>query len=356
MKITVETEKFAPRLALAARVSSNRTTTQILGGILIEAAEGGFTLSATDMDTSAVVPVGAEITEPGRAVVPARLLNDVVKGLPGDEKLTMEHEGGNGEVTLTAGKRNYCVHCYGTEDFPKLPTFEEEKALKLPKEAFAFCVGKAARTASRDESRPVLTGVLVEASERILRVVATDSYRLSIAEANAQLGPDAAGQKALIPAAALKEVVRVLSGATDVALHLQLGENHAAFKVADTVISSRLIDGNFPEYARLLPDSFAGEISLERAEMAAALSRVSIFAGRSSPSAPVTISYEVGTLGYSLRIAAESSELGAAREGIAVKVNEPLKPALISTGGGEAGEENGTRLTVLLMPMRDPKA
>jgi DNA polymerase-3 subunit beta len=387
-RLTASQKELAPALALAARTAASKSPAPITGCVLVEAAPGRIILSATDTDLSCRVPVEASVEGEGAVAVPAKLLSDVVKTLPADAKIGLAVESGRLEVS-DAG-RSYAIRTHPARDFPKLPEGPGEGAAKVENASFAYCVARAAKVASKDQSRPALTGVLLTIARGVVQMVATDSYRLVIARAAAEvegLGEDEV-KNALVPAASLAEVVRVANARKAEKIEFELSENHALFSVGSATISARLIGANFPDYERLMPGSFAGELEFKAADLSAALSRVSIFASGTTPPTPVVLSYEGTTLEKALTIEAASSEVGEACEGLAatgasgsveeggikmafnpdylaaglavqdsdelvLRVNEPLKPAVITAAGGhgESGE-----VTYLIMPMRDPKA
>ena len=413
MKISVKAKDLAPGLSLATRAVATRSTVPLLSGVLIEAAgpKGAVTLSATDMETSVRVPVPeASADKEGSVVAPARLLSDVVRSLPDDATLTLEHDDEAGSINLSAetpakGGRSstssYAVRCFASSDFPKLPTFSEEGAMTVPAAAFAYLAEKTTKVVSKDMTRPVLAAVLVESYEDALRAVSTDSYRLCVAEAHAEGAKGAEGAEdgartALVTANALREVARLAKAAGDGEGKNQVGvslsDSHACFRVGGAVVSGRLTTGNFPDYARLLPESFSGELTVERTALEDALSRVRPFSGAPGEraSTPVELSYSPpsvsGTLDDGLELRAESSEIGAARERVPVvgakgtcaevgiemsfkpdyladglrlhadskqvvlMTNDPLKPAILAPGEGG----DGSRQTLyLIMPMRN---
>lgn len=386
-KITARQKELAPALALAARTAASRGATPITGCVLIRASGGGITLSATDMDLSCRVPVEANAEGEGAVAVSARLLSDVVKTLPAEAQIELAAQ--NGQLDVSEAGRSYALRTHSAEDFPQLPEGPGEGAAKIESASFAYCATRAAKVASKDQTRAALTGIQLTVANGVVQMVATDSYRLAVARAAADVEglKDDEVKHALVPAASLAEAVRVANSRKAEKIAVELSENHALFSVGGASISARLIDASFPDYERLVPDSFAGELRFRAADLSAALSRVSIFASGTTPPTPVVLSYEGATLEKALTIEAASSEVGEAREAVAatgasgsmdesgikmafnpdylsaglavqdadelaLKVNEPLKPAVI-TAAGESGESG--EVTYLIMPMRDPK-
>src|ERR687885_508496 len=170
VRVVCNTEAFGRKLALVSRGVSARSTIQLLGGILLEAGDGLVRLSATDMEISVQTSSPAEIEEEGRVVIPARIFNDIVRSLPGGE-FALAHDRSEGVVRLSARENEYRIRAYAAEDFPQLPRFDETAAFKMSGEALVETVEKVSRSYSRDETRPVLTGILISFEESRVRMV-----------------------------------------------------------------------------------------------------------------------------------------------------------------------------------------
>src|SRR5215218_1954185 len=179
MRVTCPKEELAQKLAVVGRAVSTRTSVQILTGILLRAEAGEVTLAATDMEISLRVSVEGQIEDQGAVVVPGRLLVDIVRLLPGGD-VAIEHRGDEGLVRVTSGSASYALHTYNPDDFPRLPAVEGARNFEVDRTAFLETVAKVSRSASRDESRPVLTGIHVRIEGATLVMAATDSYRLSV--------------------------------------------------------------------------------------------------------------------------------------------------------------------------------
>jgi DNA polymerase III subunit beta len=375
MRAVCNTDLFGRKLALVSRGVSARSTIQLLGGILLEAENGSVRLSATDMELSIQTTSPAEVEEGGRVVIPARIFNDVVRSLPGGE-LSLAHDRSEGVVRLSARENEYRIRAYAAEDFPQLPKFDEAVAFKMNGEALVETVEKVSRSYSRDETRPVLTGILISFEESRVRMVTTDSYRLSIKETELATTFDGS-REAIIPARAMQEVSRIFSSSDEEQVAVVLSQNQALFKIGDVLFGTRLIEGNFPEYKRLLPNAFEREISVRREDLLDTLRRVNLFTQRQTPPVPVTMDFSEGAVEVTVR----NGEVGEARErlpatsdddfhisfnpsylldgvsaldseNVLFKLNESLKPGLIVPGTGEDGEEPD--FLYLIMPMRDP--
>ena len=378
MRANCNTETFSRRLQLVSRGVSARSTIQLLGGILLEAEGEALKLSATDMEISIQTSSPAEVEGDGRVVIPARIFNDIVRSLPGGS-FSLEHDASEGTVRLVAGENEYRIRAYAADDYPQLPVFPEEGTFRISGESLVETVEKVSRSYSRDETRPVLTGILISFEDSRGRMVTTDSYRLSIKETELATTAFEGSREAIIPARAMQEVSRIFSASDEDEVEVALSENQALFRIGDVVLGTRLIDGNFPEYKRLLPTTFEREISVRREELIGTLRRVNLFAQRQTPPTPVSLSFSEG----SLEVIVRNGEVGEAHERleatsedeflisfnpsylldgvsaidtemVVFKFNEPLKPGLIVPGAreGEAAEEPD--FLYLIMPMRDP--
>jgi DNA polymerase-3 subunit beta len=374
MRAVCNTETFSRRLQLVSRGVSARSTIQLLGGILLEAEGEALKLSATDMEISIQTSSPAEVEGDGRVVIPARIFNDIVRSLPGGS-FSLEYDASEGTVRLVAGENEYRIRAYAADDYPQLPIFPEEGTFRMSGESLVETVEKVSRSYSRDETRPVLTGILISFEDSRVRMVTTDSYRLSIKETELATTALEGSREAIIPARAMQEVSRIFGSEGEEDVEVSLSENQALFRIGDVVFGTRLIDGNFPEYRRLLPSDFEREISVSREELIGTLRRVNLFAARQTPPVPVSLSFSEG----SVEVIVRNGEVGDAHERLSAssedeflisfnpgylldgvsaidsekvvfKLNEPLKPGLI------VPEENGEEpdFLYLIMPMRDP--
>src|SRR5918992_5476057 len=207
MKFSISRDRFLAQLGTAVRGASTRSAIQTLSGVLVRAQDGGVELQATDMELGIRVNVDASPERQGTAVLPGRLLLDVVRLLPKDE-LTLEYRSSEQDVELVSGPARFHLRTLPVDDFPKLPEPGAAQSLRVPIAAFVETIGRVARSASRDETRPHLTGVLVSASGQELRMVATDSYRLSVKETNLEQALDGS-LEANVPARTLQELTRI---------------------------------------------------------------------------------------------------------------------------------------------------
>jgi DNA polymerase-3 subunit beta len=362
LNLTCPRDELAQRLAIVGRAVSTRGAVQILSGILLRAEAGELHLAATDMELSLRSSLPAEVEGEGAVVVPGRLLLELSRLLP-DSEVQIEHRSEEGMVQLTCGSATYRLHTYSAEDFPRLPDIGTVDAFTVDRETLLETVGRVSRSASRDESRPVLTGILVRFEAGKIVMAATDSYRLSVKET--PISGTVPELEAIIPARALSELGRIAQGGAEI--ELAVHENQVLFGADGVWLTTRRIDGQFPNYRQLLPESFEHELTLPRAELLDVVRRTAVMAQRNSPlrlrfaEGELTVSaqtQEVGEASESLPVAytGEPLEIGFnaefLRDGVEsvtadelqLKLISPLRPGLIQAEGDE--------FWYLIMPIR----
>ncbi len=346
MKISLERDALLGQLQIVSRVASTRSAIQALSGVQLTASGDACELRATDMDVGLRVPLKASIAREGVVVLPARLLLDVVRALPAPD-VSLEVRSAEQDVELVSGSATFHIRTLRTEDFPPFPEPDGDAGVSLPAEAFVSTALKVAGSASRDETRPVLTGILVSASERELRMVATDSYRLSVKETTLEK-PLASAFEVNVPARALQELGRVVSHAGSEELTVTVRQNQVLFVIGRVILSSRLIDGQFPNYRQLLPESFEHELRVGGPELTDVVRRISLLAQKN---APLRLAFSSGELSVS----AQTPDVGEAQESLPVAFQgEPLEIGFnpdFLRAGLEAIEE-GDVLLKLISPLR----
>ena len=312
MKASISTEAFLGELSTAARVASSRSAVQALSGVDLIAGTNGLEIRATDMEMSLQLRIAAQVEEPGEVLLPARLLLDIVRTLPGGP-LSLELRGERQDVRISSGNAVFDLRTLRREDFPRLPE-PAPGGVTLAADAFVDTIARVARSASRDDTRPVLTGILVHAAGSELRMVATDSYRLSV-KTTALATPVAESFDANVPARALQELARIVAQTDAEEVRVSRLENQIVFTLsADagaTVLSSRLIDGQFPTYQQLLPESVEHELRVDREELAGVVRRVSLLAQKN---APLRLAFNEGEL----CVSAQTPDIGEAQETLPV--------------------------------------
>jgi DNA polymerase-3 subunit beta len=350
MKLSVSRETLLNRLGIAVRGVSTRSAIQTLSGVQLHVQDGKVQLQATDMELGIKVGLEARDASDGSVVLPGRLLLDVVRSLPKDE-LSLEHRSSQGDVEVVCGSASFHLRTLPGEDFPKLPEPAADGTLSVPARAFVDTIDRVARAASRDETRPHLTGVLVSASERALRMVATDSYRLSVKETT--LDESLEGSlEANVPARTLQELGRIAQASGADSIVVSALENQVVFSVGDVVLSSRLVEGRFPNYQQLLPESYEHELRVNRSELLEVVRRISLLAisaqtpdvGQASESLPVPFKGEPFEIGFNPEFFRDGLD-SAESDDLVLKLISPLRPGLI-----QSGDDGG--FLYLVMPIR----
>jgi DNA polymerase-3 subunit beta len=318
LKISTSREDLMSRLQLATRALSTRSAMPALGGVLLSAADGRLSVQATDMEISFTVSLPAAVEQEGRVLLPGRLLGDVVRSLPEGE-VTLAQRAEQRDVEISASGSTFHLRTLAVDDFPRIPEFEGEP-LTMPGPALQETAERVARASSRDEVRPILTGILVTASAKTLTMVATDSYRLSVK--HTELESEVSSElEANVPARAMRELARLIGQEGVEEVEIAVTRNQIVFRTAGAQLSSRLIEGQFPSYKQLLPDAFDHEIVLPCDQLLDASRRISQLAQRN---APLRFAFTEGEL----TISAETPDVGDAREGMPAPFSgEPLEIA-----------------------------
>src|SRR5919206_1837162 len=346
MKFSIDRERLMSALGIAVRGASTRSAIQTLAGVMIRAEGGAVELQATDMELGVRVQVAVEPEREGSAVVPGRLLLDVVRSLPKSD-LSLEYRSSQGDVEVVSGPSRFHLRTLPADEFPRLPEIGDATVMKLPAPAFVETVNRVARAASRDETRPHLTGVLVSAAERELRMVATDPYRLSVKE-TALDQPLDGSLEANVPARTLQELSRISTSEGGDQIEIAALEHQVIFRVGEVTLSSRLVEGRFPNYKQLLPDQFEHELHVSGPEVLEVVRRISLLAQKN---APLRMKFAEG----SLEVSAQTPDIGEASEALPVPFNgEPLEigfnPEFLREGLESA--ESDELVLKLISPLR----
>jgi DNA polymerase-3 subunit beta len=366
VKLSTTSAELLSQLQTATRVASTRSAVQALSGVQLEASNGSVEMRATDMEIGLRVPLAAQVDRDGTVVLPARLLLDVARQLP-DGPVTLELRPAEQDVEVICGPAKFHIRTLRSEDFPTLPERGGDEVVDVPAGAFVDTIAKVAVSASRDETRPILTGILVSASGTELRMVATDSYRLSVKETTLE-SPLVGGFEANVPARALQELERIAAAGSDDRIRIGVRANQIVFEIGAVTLSSRLIDGQFPNYRQLLPETYEHELHVDGEELGAVVRRISLMAQKN---APLRLSFDEGELTVSAQtpdvgeaseplpipFAGERFEIGFNPEflkdglqsvgsgDVVLKLISPLRPGLIESG-------DGSGFLYLIMPIR----
>jgi DNA polymerase-3 subunit beta len=305
MKIDTTRQSLLDALLVVSRAVSARAALQALSGILIS-TNGDARLRATDMELGLEVGLEGEVDGGGSVVLPGRLLVEVARSLP-DGPVSLNLREAERDIELSAGSSRFHLRTLPADDFPRFPEPEGEP-VELPAAPLRETVNRVARAASRDEARPVLTGVLVTVEGDEMTMVATDSYRLAVKTTKLEASVPSR-LEANVPARALRELARLIEASGADTVSVWLTRNQAIFQIGQVTLSSRLIDGQFPNHSQLLPDSYEHEVKLPRTDLLEVTRRVSQLAQRN---AALRMSFSEGEL----VVSAETPDLGDAREAL----------------------------------------
>ena len=364
MKFRCERDVLADALATAGRAATGRTgSLPVLSGVRIELTGDALRVTGTDLELTIEVEITVSGDGDGATVLPARLAADIVRSL---ESGAVTIDGDQDEVRIAAGRSQFAVRPMSTDDFPRRAEPPGD-VVTLPVGTFAEALRQVARAASSDESRPILTGVLLAAENDGLRLVATDSYRLAVRDlpGTSVLRRD---QRVLVPSRALNELVRLVPSSGEITL--RLGERDAMFDVGSARLATRLIEGEFPNYRQLIPQNYPNRLTVGREALLDAVRRVKLLARDSTP---IRLSMSPD----SLELTATTQDIGQAAESVDAKYEgaemvvafnpdylsagvdavpadevvletlDAMKPAVLR--GSEAGD-----FLYLLMPVRVP--
>jgi DNA polymerase-3 subunit beta len=277
VKFRCERDVLGDAVATAGRAATGRTgTLPVLSGLRLELTGDALVVTGTDLELTIQLETKVAGERDGGVVLPARLVTDIVRSLPaGKVELSADADA----VTISGGRSQFAVRPLSLDDYPRLSA-PASSAVTLPSADVAEALRQVVRAASTDEARPILTGVLLTAEAEGLRMVATDSYRLAVRDlpGASVLGTD---QKVLVPGRALSELQRLLGSNGE--LTLRLGERDATFEVGDTRLTTRLIEGEFPNYRQLIPSNYPNTLTVAREPLSEAIRRVKLLARDATP-------------------------------------------------------------------------
>lgn len=364
MKFHCERDSLAEALGTASRAAGGSTgSLPVLAGLRLALEGDQLSITGTDMDLTIELAVTVRGDVDGVAVIPGKLASDVVRAMAAG---AIDVEVGDDQVTIAGGRSQFSLRPFAADDFPRTAA-APSSAVTLPAAEVSEALRQVVRAASTDKDRPIITGVLLTAEAGGLRLVATDSYRLAVCDlpGTSVLGTD---QKVLVPSRALAELQRVLGHGSE--LTLRLGERDATFEVGGTRLTTRLIEGEYPNYRNLIPPSYPNKVTMSREALLEALRRVKILAREGTPVrlgvTPesvrlTTVTADVGTAEEEIDAALEGAELTVAfnpdylaagaeavvGDEMSLELLDGLKPAVIRGVGHE-------EYLYLLMPVRVP--
>jgi len=321
MRFTIARGALLDALGVATKALSSRTTLPILSGLLVTASDGVVVLQATDLEISIRDSVAAEVEEKGSVVLPGRLLNDVVRKMP-DAAIKIETTSFD-RVSVScrsekAGVISFELRTLPADDFPRFPEVDPDLTIEIPVNQMGAMVRQVSKAVSRDEARPILTGILLVIDGDQIRMVATDSYRLAIRTSKIET-PATERIEAVVPGKALEEVPKIAGSAKTVTMGLS--SNQIVFTAGETTYVTRRIEGTFPNYNQLVPSDGATRMTVDRVELLEAAQRVSLLAQHN---APVRMKISESTL----TLSAVTQDVGEASEDLMIESSgDPLEIA-----------------------------
>ncbi|MDB6148559.1 MAG: dnaN [Chthoniobacter sp.] len=307
MKFSVSKEKLLAGLQTVQNVVSTRTTLPILSNVLLRAEAGQVRLTTTDLDVGVSGTIDAQIEKPGGTTLPARRLASIVRELPAAE-VQVEVDSKN-SATLRCGQSFFKILGLPEEEFPPLPKFDDAKSFSLPQQILRDALKKTSYAISTDETRYVLNGILFSFKENKLTMVATDGRRLGLVDLEVEF-PRSQEADIIVPTKCVTELGRLLGDEGEV--KMSVGENQVAFEVGGTLLVSKLIEGNYPNYRQVIPGEAKERITLERELFLNAVHRVSLLSSEKSNSVKLIFTKN------NIEIAANTPDVGEARESLAV--------------------------------------
>ncbi len=309
MKFSINQSELQNALTVVLKGVSTRSTLPILSGILLNAENDKLTLQTTDLELSIQYSTAALIEEEGKAVVPGKLFSEIVKNLP---DAAVHIEAAEESASITCDAAAFTIKALNYEDFPGFPHVNITQRIEIPFGQFSSMVRRVARVVSKDESRAILTGVLITLEEGRLKMVATDSYRLAITETDLE-NSQAEEFQAVISGAFLSEIASLsLPNST---VSLALAENQIVVTCEDTVFINRRIEGNFPNYKQLLPNGYETRAKIDVSKLVAAVKRASLLGSSDSP-----VKFDLNSASQTVRLSAAAQDVGSAQETLACKI------------------------------------
>jgi DNA polymerase-3 subunit beta len=307
MKFTISKESFQDAIQQVQHVVSARTTLAILSNVLLKARDGVLELTTTDLDVGVTCSVAAEVEEPGATTLPARRLATIIRELPSDEiEISVDEKN---VASIRSGPSFFKVLGLTSEEFPALPRFDDAREFKIEQGILRDCLRKTSYAISTDETRYVLNGILFSFKNNKLTMVATDGRRLAMVEQDLEF-PQSQEIDIIVPTKAVNELARLCGDVGEVTIRVT--GSQVGFDLGDSLLISKLIDGNYPNYRQVIPGESKERIALEREVLLKAISRVSLLASEKSNS--VKFLFTPGQV----EIVASSPDIGEARETLAI--------------------------------------
>ncbi len=373
MKFTIAQTEFLDALQVVSSAVPNRTTLPVLSNILLEATEDRIEMRATDLDLAISTSARASVKDPGTLTVPAKKLFELVRKLP-KEELKLEAK----DLTLNVGSKSgrYKFLCIRPEEFPAMPSVETDAEISLDPDLLERLIRRTIYSVSTDETRPALNGALFQIRDDELRVVATDGHRLSKASCKPSGGiPTPPKGDVIVPLKALNQVQRLLATASG-PVTIGISKNQARFVIGNTTLTTKLIEGPFPNYEQVLPKQNNKHLRVKRENLAQALERVSVFSDNLTRQVKLSLKANSVTLVVQTPDQGEATEELEAQyssddldigynaaylldilrtidsEEVDIHLNTPVTAGLLAPTPTDKGSASKEDLLCLVMPLR----
>jgi DNA polymerase-3 subunit beta len=323
MKISVLQENLARGLGIVSRAVSPRSTLPVLSNILFATDEGRLRLSATNLELGITCWIGAKIQEEGSTTVPSRTFTDLVSTMPPEQADITLNESTQ-TLNVKCGSLNTDIKCIDAQEFPPMPTPDVNAGVEINVEDLKEMINQVVFAASRDEARPILTGVLVTVEGDKMIMAAADGFRLSVREAYLSTSVDQP-IKIVIPARALGELARILSGSQEtVTMFLPPGRGQVVFRSDHVELVSQLIEGTFPDYEQIIPKGYQSRTLVSTSAFLKACKQAEVFARDGSLIAKVNITPgEEEMVPGSMEISGQSEETGSSQAMLEATIEGP---------------------------------
>jgi len=303
MKLEVGKDVLLKGIMAVQNAISPRSTLPILSNILLQTEKDKLTITGTDLDIGIITTMPVKTITPGSITAPAKKLLDIVKELP-ESQITMSVRKNN-MIQIECERVEFKIMGIPVDDFPKLPEFKDKDSITLDQPLLKTMLDMTSFAVSRDETRYILNGVYVIIKKSSIKMVATDGRRLALMERNTEL-PKNIDKKAIIPAKAVQELHRSLKDKGAVTIFF--GDNQIMFNLEDSIIISRLIEGEFPNYEQVIPEEMKDKVIIDREKFLLAIRRASLLTSQDSQGIKIDIEKD------KMVISKCSPDIGEARE------------------------------------------
>jgi len=326
MKFVCPQSELNTHLSLVSRVVPSRPSKPVLSNVLVKVDEAAQQVTLIGFDETMGIQTSfkANVEEPGELTLPAKLFESIVARLPQEDIAIAETEE-DAAVTITSSSGEYQVRGLSAEDYPSLPVIEEGQAAELSVEALLEGLRGALFATSADESKQVLTGVHLMAEPETLEFAATDGHRLAVVKTSDESGNSAdkeAKMDVTVPAKALRDLERMLQGYTSSEpISLKFDRTQVIFELGDQILTTRLLEGQYPNYRQLIPKQFERQITIDRKQLSDALERIAVLADQKNNIVKLSLDPDQ----QSVAVSVEAQEVGSGREVVAAQITgDPL--------------------------------